>query len=113
MGGLLKKYDNLDFLGAIIDAETMIKIATCEIDPISLRSLKEVVEERERLNRERVNTKTFFRRNKGPMGHTQAKPYEAPNAKLTKFFGIKRPTENIELGYSSEEDHHGITKGTP
>lgn len=47
LGPILKQYESLDFLGAEFATETARQIAECEIDPISLKSLKELAEKRE------------------------------------------------------------------
>ena len=47
LGPVLKSFANWDFLGSEFDNETAKQIAECELDPISLKSLKQAVAERE------------------------------------------------------------------
>jgi hypothetical protein len=42
MGPLLDKYENLNFLGLELDDDTAKKIADCEIEPNTHKSLKEI-----------------------------------------------------------------------
>ena len=51
LGPVLKTIDDWSFLGADFDPETAIQIAKCELDPLSLKSLKEISEQREELDR--------------------------------------------------------------
>jgi hypothetical protein len=52
MGKLLKKFDQLDFLGQELDFETMAKIATCEICPLTRQPFKELLDAKDAKERE-------------------------------------------------------------
>lgn len=51
-GPLLKSYEDLSFLGQEMDYETMIKVAECEICPITKQPFKLMVEEKMQKERE-------------------------------------------------------------
>ena len=55
MGMLLKKHENLDFLGANIDVGLMTKIADCEVCPISKEPFNMQIEEK-------ATSRTFSRK---------------------------------------------------
>jgi hypothetical protein len=88
MGALLSKHDNLDFLGANMEVELMTNIANCEICPISKQPLKQLIEEKQKIDQEKATTRTFFRKNNGCVNQPKNEVIKGMQ-KMTKFFGVK------------------------
>lgn len=46
LGKLLKKYEDLSFLGSELDFDTLIKVATCEVCPLTKKPFREILFEK-------------------------------------------------------------------